>query len=490
MVAVYGRMLNRPAVLYKEDRHAQEAKGGWNLRGVKFRDPVPKTKKKLLVNWGCLRLNGLKNTAYEDVIQKLEENFKVYGIEMILPFEGFATPDGRPGYFVDSKRCSRTVESLIEEMCQKGEMDILLIILPSKDTALYNRIKRFCDLTQGIHTVCAVEKELFKKDGTYLGNLALKFNLKLGGTNHKLQDIEMGIISKGRTMVVGIDVVHQSPGSGKASIASMVASIDKKLAQWPVDLQVQVREGQEMLDKIGVMLHSRLMLWREHNNEYPQNILVYRDGVSESQYQQVLEEELEEMQKVSRELYTKAEESWPRYTLIIVGKRHHTRFFPPENHRHSDSYGNPKRGLVVDRNITEARNWDFFLQSHDAVKGTARPAHYVVLWDEIFTSMELGSIHEAIEPRVTAADRLERLSHSLCYMFSRAAKAVSIPAPVYYADIACARAGRYLVEMPSGTDSVTSDGTAMTPEQRDKLRGELQEKITVHDELKDSMFYI
>ena len=75
-------------------------------------------------------------------------------------------------------------------------------------------------------------------------------------------------------------------------------------------------------------------------------------------------------------------------------------------------------------------------------------------------------------------------------MFSRAAKAVSIPAPVYYADIACTRAGRYLAEPTSGAQSVTSDKSEMTNAQREHLRAELQEKIKVHDDLKDSMFYV
>ncbi len=41
------------------------------------------------------------------------------------------------------------------------------------------------------------------------------------------------------------------------------------------------------------MLTSRLMLWRSmgKNKVFPENILVYRDGVSESQYQGVLDNE-------------------------------------------------------------------------------------------------------------------------------------------------------------------------------------------------------
>ena len=488
MVAVQGRMLTRPSVLYKNETPAAEAKGGWNLQGRKFKKPVPNTNGRLS-KWGCLILQYPRDkSSYDLAITKFQKSLEACGIETDRPSTDRSEFDPKKRDFFHTRN-GLNLHGTIKQICQPDKPYILLVILPEKNTALYNTIKKLCDQTEGIHTVCVVKSGFLKTTLTYLANVTLKFNLKLGGINHTLGVVDMGIISKGRTMVVGIDVVHPSPGSGKASVASMVASIDEHLAQWPVDLRVQVREGQEMLDKIDVMLESRLTLWRKRNKVYPENILVYRDGVSESQYQQVLDEELARMRGSCAALYDDVGEPRPRFTLIIVGKRHHTRFFPPAGHPRSDN-GNPERGLVVDRGITEARNWDFFLQSHDAIKGTARPAHYYVLWDEIFTNPDLRSEHDAVEPGIPPADRLEKLSHSLCYMFSRAAMAVSIPAPVYYADIACTRAGRYLAEPPTGSQSTTSGNTELTAAQREHLCAELQAKIKVHDDLRDSMFYV
>ena len=489
MVAVQGRMLTRPRAIYKDKKLAEEATGGWNLRGRQFTTPVPDTNGKL-DKWGCLILHAPEDSdSYESAIKQFQKSLNSCGIMTGNPFTDHIVFNDKKGdYFHDRKGLD--LQGTIRQMHQPHGSYILLVVLPGKDTVLYNRIKKLCDQTVGIHTVCVVKSGFLGKNGTYLANVALKFNLKLGGINHTLEDDDMGIISQNKTMVVGIDVVHPSPGSGKASVASMVATIDKNLAQWPVDLQVQVREGQEMLDKIDVMLMSRLALWRKKHNVYPENILVYRDGVSESQYQQVLDEELARMRQCCIALYDNVGEPSPRFTLIVVGKRHHTRFFPPEGHPRSDRNGNPKRGLVVDRGITEARNWDFFLQSHDAIQGTARPAHYYVLWDEIFTNPSLQPVDGDVDFKMLPADRLERLSHSLCYMFSRAAKAVSIPAPVYYADIACTRAGRYLVEPPTGSQSVTSDNSKLTAAQRERLCAELQAKIKVHADLENSMFYV
>lgn len=101
----------------------------------------------------------------------------------------------------------------------------------------------------------------------------------------------------------------------------------------------------------------------------------------------------------------------------------------------------PKPGTVVDRGVTEARNWDFFLQSHAAIQGTARPAHYFVLLDEIFRARYAKAVPR---PFQNVADVFEALTQSMCYTYGRATKAVSLCTPAYYADVVCERARCYL----------------------------------------------
>ena len=70
----------------------------------------------------------------------------------------------------------------------------------------------------------------------------------------------------------------------------------------------------------------------------------------------------------------------PKITIIVVGKRHHVRFFPV-NERDGDKSGNCPAGTVVDREIAHPTEFDFYLQSHGGLLGTSRPAHYSVsLW--------------------------------------------------------------------------------------------------------------
>ena len=121
------------------------------------------------------------------------------------------------------------------------------------------------------------------------------------------------------------------------------------------------------------------------------------------------------------------------------------------------------------------RNWDFYLQSHSPIQGTARPAHYFVLQDEIFRSFPPGKVPV---PFQTPSDILEQVTHNMCFLFGRATTSVSIPPPVYYADIAAERGRRYLSQYYD-PKARKLDTSAIT-----------DKDVAVHESLKDTMFYI
>ncbi|KAI4272374.1 MAG: hypothetical protein LQ337_005346 [Flavoplaca oasis] len=354
------------------------------------------------------------------------------------------------------------------------EHDIMMIILPIPDKWLYDRIKKCADLGIGLHTICVLGSKLVKVDAQYRANVAHKFNLKLGGVNQKLDDAKLGFISEGTTMIVGIDVTHPSPGSAETapSVAGMVASVDARLGQWPAILRIQSTARQEDVSQLDFMLKTRLILWFRNNNGLPRNILIYRDGVGDTQYDMILQKELPLLRKACSEMYGKAAGP-PNITIVVVGKRHHARFFATETDAKvtDQRNGNPRNGTVVDRHITEVRNWDFYLQSHAAIQGTARPAHYFVVLDEIFHRQPLRF--------GTPADLLEEVTHNLCYVFGRATKAVSICTPVYYAHLVCERARCYLTQHYAAHGP--GQGGLQPPTNAD---------IRAHDRLKDQMFYI
>lgn len=66
------------------------------------------------------------------------------------------------------------------------------------------------------------------------------------------------------------------------------------------------------------------------------------------------------------------------FTVVIAEKRHHIRFFPESGDRN----GNPLPGTLVEKDVTHPFEYDFYLCSHKAIMGTARPTHYHILKDE------------------------------------------------------------------------------------------------------------
>ena len=487
MITVPGRVLSHPQVRYKNNEAPFMFPASWNQQDrnknfIKFNTGGS------MGSWGAMMIvmpphpYPFSNQAQlNDTVGNFRQALTALGITAPAPRESqivrIAGPDD-PG--------------LEDALTSSNQHSLLLVVLPIKQAPLYNRIKHIADTKAGVHTICAVGSKLANPKGQdkYFANVALKFNLKLGGINQTIDSSKLGIISEDKTMVVGLDVTHPSPGSAKTapSIAGMVASVDKTLGQWPAIIRLQAEARQEMVSELKMMLKTRLNLWRTKGKhaELPENILLYRDGVSEGQYDLVLNKELPLLREACAEAYPAAstKKGLPRMTVLVVGKRHHTRFYPTEMNkdRMDEKTGNCMNGTIVDRHVTEARNWDFFLQAHNALQGTARPAHYFIVLDEIFTKRPVPSAFK------NHADVLEDLTHNMCYLFGRATKAVSLCPPAYYADLVCERARCYLaghfdMATPSMTpaQSEAGDGGPSEAEDRD---------ITVHPRLRDTMFYI
>lgn len=485
LTAVNGRVFGSPMVGYAENRTASTRFGGWNMRDIKF---FTQTK---LTSWTWLLISTSKDPLpwpnpgeFQATLQRFVAELRNVGIRCADPRYGqnitvqpyvppTANRDAMPG----------NVETEVNKAMRAfatnpNRPELVLVVLASDKPEMYNRVKHTCDVKEGIINVCVQASKFKKANAQYFANVALKFNLKLGGRNQMLQPAKMGIISEGRTMVVGLDVTHPSPGSSAEapSVVGIVATVDKFISQMPGDIQIQ-ESRKEMVSKLTDLMKSRLALWRKRNNgSLPENVLVCRDGVSEGQYDLIIQDELPKIRQACDEVYSPAttKQGLPRITIIVVGKRHHTRFYPTRSEDADRSF-NPQNGTVVDRGVTQACNWDFFLQAHTAIQGTARPAHYYVVYDQIFRDPAILSRWN----HKTPADALENLMHDMSYMYGRATKAVSICPPAYYADLVCDRARRYLSGV-FDSDAASSVGSV----------GINQNMVKINDRVRDTMFYI
>ena len=80
----------------------------------------------------------------------------------------------------------------------------------------------------------------------------------------------------------------------------------------------------------------------------------------QGQFSAVVKEEMPEIRKAFRH-FDATRPYQPQLTIVVCGKRHHTRFYPTEA-ENADKDGNPRPGTVVDRGVTAVYDFDFFLQ--------------------------------------------------------------------------------------------------------------------------------
>jgi eukaryotic translation initiation factor 2C len=449
------------------------------------------SKPQALRTWSWLCFDTNPRYRVEDA--NLNAGFKE--LTKILNNMGVTTNAPLPGrrVMLNGNNDAEVVERAVRELQTLHKPNLILGILPGKEAPLYNIIKQVCDVRCGVQNVNVQaskfggEKGRIGADPQYCANVGLKINLKMGGQNQRLEPSQLGIFADGKTMLVGLDVTHPSPGSaGTApSVAAIVASVDSHLAQWPAEIRIQ-KARQEMVDDLEALLKSRILRWGKSNqNKLPENIVVYRDGVSEGQYDTVVDTELPLLRKACNATYPASvtKKGLPRIAIVIVGKRHNTRFYAAKRDESDFKSHNPQPGTVVDRGISEARNWDFYLQAHAALQGTARPAHYFTVWDEIFNAGKPGRAGD-----LGAADTLQKLTHNLCYMFGRATKAVSVCPPAYYADLVCTRARCYLSDQFDPTLSMTPAASVAGTEGVDRVPD--KSSVVLHPNIADTMFYI
>ena len=316
MLPIHARLLSIPRVRYKSKSQTPSF-ADWNIRDDEF------YKAAHLEKWAFISLGNTKisDSSWRQIKQALNG----YGIGYInpAPYDGYRA-------FLQGVDDDQTNENAIATQMARARGEgaqLILVVLNSKSAALRARVKWLGDIvfgmsykktyqshcshnTSGVHTVCVLSAKLIKyaQQGNdrnarvYFANVLHKFNLKLGGVNHKLdeKDLDMLACKEKLTMVVGIDVTHPAPKSmeNAPSIVGMVASVDQDYCHWPGSIRIQeskqeiqkLREasakGKEdfpqdknnTVSNIASLMEDRLSVFRAKNGRYPDNILIYRDG--------------------------------------------------------------------------------------------------------------------------------------------------------------------------------------------------------------------
>ncbi|KAL1225888.1 Protein argonaute 4 [Cardamine amara subsp. amara] len=437
---VEGRVLPAPKLKMGCGSEIFPRNGRWNFNNKQFVDPT-KIERWVVVNFSA-RCNVRQ--LVDDLIKIADSK----GIQISPPFQVFEEGN----QFRRSAPLAR-VEKMFEDIQSKlpGVPQFILCLLPEKKNCeIYGPWKKKNLTEYGIVTQCMAPTR--QPNDQYLTNCLLKINAKLGGLNSVLsveRTPAFTVISKVPTIVLGMDVSHGSPGqSDVPSIAAVVSSREWPLiSKYRASVRTQSPKA-EMIESLfqkngneddGIIKELLVDFYSSSNKRKPEHIIIFRDGVSESQFNQVLNIELDQIIEACKHM----DASWnPKFLLLVAQKNHHTKFFQ------TSSPDNVPPGTIIDNKICHPKNNDFYLCAHAGMIGTTRPTHYHVLYDEINFS----------------PDELQELVHSLSYVYQRSTTAISVVAPICYAHLAAAQLGTFMkFEDQSETSSSHGGVTAPGP---------------------------
>ncbi|KAI8363651.1 Piwi domain-containing protein [Mortierella sp. GBAus27b] len=415
MMTVPARVLPPPTIEFLDQGIERPHLGAWQIhKSRKFKQAVR------LESWGLLVFDRQERVArnIDPFVRLLVEVLSSAGVSVIA-----SRPPIMYGQMqADIPREVESVRSRVEQEFRRP-LQLLLVLLPSKGQ-IYPMVKAYCETNgRGLMTQCALLPKIQRANDQYCRLLACKINTKLGGVVSTLAQNDLPFMEKRNTLIIGADVSHPSPGedNNKPSIASVVASIDDNGYKFIGRLLLQ-DSRLEVIETLQTVIQEIIYSYKKTRGHHPKRILVYRDGVSESQFAEILRTEVMAIKSACLKLDKKY---LPPITFVVVKKNHHARFFPRGER---DRSGNCVSGTVIDSVITHPTEFNFYLQSHAGLQGTSRSTFYHVLLDENkFTS-----------------DSLQSLTYNLCHVYSRCPKALSIVPAVQYAHMLAYRARYYL----------------------------------------------
>lgn len=158
MITVPGRVLDSPKIKYG-GQTVKMFPASWNMESEK-RQALQFNTKSTLKTWKALVLNvdgignGLQNPQeMAFVMGAFHKALVTAGVNAQPPRQG----EGVTMRDVNDVSLEKALKAVKEELC--------LVILPAKNTILYNRVKKIADTILGVHTVHCVGSKVSNPNG-------------------------------------------------------------------------------------------------------------------------------------------------------------------------------------------------------------------------------------------------------------------------------------------------------------------------------------
>ncbi|RIB27960.1 Piwi domain-containing protein [Gigaspora rosea] len=456
LIKAISRVLEPPKITSTpENKEIVPESGSWNV--PKFIAPAK------LHSWSVVWFDpDLNKPLVADMIRILIEVLTEKGLNV-----------QKPQQFIqgNAQNCKNALALAAQRKNTEMDPQLIVSIVSSKIngvSGIYTEIKKACLVDLGINSQCfqSGERQWRQRWKPICNNVALKINGKLGGTNSQLIPNQLDFKNAKKYMILGADVFHPSKEEkkkGRPSIAAIVASMDPYATKYVGRYSMNKKLKNEVIEEIDSMIKDFIETFEEKNDKsLPEAILFYRDGVAEGQFEIIMNDEVNKLLDALKDLYQSRELSPPKLTFVIMQKRHHTRAKPDdESNADPKSKGNCQPGTIIDKTIVVPQYFTFLLQSHSSPLGTARPAYYHVIYDEIGFSQ----------------DEMQTLTYNLCFSSVRCNLALSMVTPLHYAHNLANLAKNFVTYEESPVDGDRPE---------DVLNGKV---YYIHDKIKNAMYF-
>ena len=380
MMKTDGRILDPPSLKYKGKERNNDVQfgkvnnGKWVPGTIRDKDALKFLKPMELEYWGVLDLANIPNNVKKHFVDRLIKEGNSRGIYVNYPTYFKANAE-------NLLQVKQTFTKLHDHIKRINGSTQLIMVITARKGPPRGELKYQGDTVFKVPTQFVMKNNVFGKDNKgpsdqVLHNICLKINHKLGGVNHTLW--KRPPIMNRPVMVMGADVTHPAPRDDcrRPSIAAVVGSTDPNVSQFNVEIRLQqcvtkdtegkskVRVVEEIV-KMKEITYSLLLKFFQITQRKPEQIIYYRDGVSEGQFAAVLNHELSAIRRACVQLEPGYQ---PKVTFIIAQKRHKTRFFVENPHESVGKTKNVPAGTVVDTEITTLSEIDFFLASHEGIQ--------------------------------------------------------------------------------------------------------------------------
>lgn len=474
-----------PDIKYSEEQAIKTSTGTWKDSKLTL-SPCKKGLRMAVLSIGPKQ--WLEKAQLSRIVENLSSRLKAHKIPLDKAVD-LKTID------MVNLRFDETVQGeIIEKMdwVVQHEADAVLVVLPFEMKPLYDYVKRQCDIKSGIHSICVTSPRFVCDNNRFFLHLALKMNLKTGGTNQTLNSVKRTTLNLKETMVAGIQIMlppKQAASDAKGLIAA-VASSGGALSHWPA--HVQVLDNKPLNEVFFGLLDDRIKAWTTPQDgaqngakqQELRNILIYHNGPAHKACLDAM-------------ITLKKQHSGVRLTLIEVSQDHQADVQLPLSLQATTSE-KPVRSTVIVRTMEADKTWDFILHGHTtgnyqppssessppkpppskpAPKRKARPVRYSVVHDDIFSTTDASN---------GAREELEDLTHDMSYLAGCSTSVVSSTLPIYYVGLLCNRIQTYVRPWYHPKPASKFEDKSKV----EQIKPMTQDAVTVHSGIKDSMFYI